>query len=193
MKIDLIEVEKIISDYEPKHSRFQIENFIIGRQGDKWAQYKQVLQEIKSRYDQVVYLREERELFKCRRWKLPAVTIRGRKIRQIEARREKRNYRKLLVELEHTERELSVLVELGRKIKTDIGGLDPKKRDKLEALSWFNKAQRMAGIDLLVNHRIGQSTMELILSLPDNDRLSIINLLDPKSRPDPMKLVGFNE
>ena len=48
-----IEIKKLLNDHQELHSEFQIENFIIGNQGDKWAQYKQSLREIKARYEKL--------------------------------------------------------------------------------------------------------------------------------------------
>ena len=48
-----IKIEKILVDHQELHSDFQIDNFIIGSQGDAWAQYKQCLREIKARVENI--------------------------------------------------------------------------------------------------------------------------------------------
>ena len=44
-------IKNLLKDYEGCHSDFQIDNFIIGSQGDAWAQYKQCLREINGRVE----------------------------------------------------------------------------------------------------------------------------------------------
>ena len=46
------EIKILLNDEELNHSNFQIENFIVGSQVGKWAQYKQCLREISSRFEQ---------------------------------------------------------------------------------------------------------------------------------------------
>ena len=65
-----------------------------------------------------------------------------------------------------------------------------EKRRRLETDSWRHKALKMAGVDLLINGRIGQSTMELILALPEKERFGVLAIISPDARPDPMKLIG---
>ena len=46
-------IKELLEDHQELHSEFQIDNFIIGNQGDRWAQYKQCLREIKSRWESI--------------------------------------------------------------------------------------------------------------------------------------------
>src|SRR5512139_1594951 len=55
-------VEKLLADYRPEHSEFQIENFIVGC-GHPWGQYKQALRELSARHSAVLESSEQiREL-----------------------------------------------------------------------------------------------------------------------------------
>jgi len=103
----------------------------------------------------------------------------------------KRKRQSMVDNLVETERELKRFVEIAVKLKEDFGEIDHQKRAVLEADSWRQKALKMAGIDLLINGRIGQPTMELILALPEKDRFAVLGILSPEGNPDPMKLIGI--
>ena len=177
----------LLSDLEKYHSNFQIDNFIVGNQCCAWSQYKQALREIHGRYETLISQKEDLELNDLKtvwRWRF------GRRA-QIKQNRRKRNRQALVDSIAETERELNRFVEIAVKLKKEIGGLGNGKREVLEANSWRQKALKMAGIDLLVNGRIGQPTMELILALPEKDRRGVLGILSPEARPDPMKLIGL--
>ena len=186
-------IENLLKDYVPKHSEFQIDNFIVGSQGDTWAQYKQALREIKSRYGMLIQLREDFELAALngngRRFLKFGKRARAKAV--IEAARDKRRHKAMLENLEHTERELACFVELASDLKNVLGDIDADKRQRLEAQSWWRKALRMAGVDMLVNGRIGQATMELIVALPVTERDMVLGILSPAANPDPLKLIGM--
>ena len=53
-------IETLLNDLQENHSRFQIENFIIGSQGGKRFQYRQCLREIKARWDNLKKLKDDK-------------------------------------------------------------------------------------------------------------------------------------
>jgi hypothetical protein len=180
-------IQTLLKGYQPSHTQFQIDNFIIGNQGCDWSQYKQVLREIDGRYKTLIDAKEGLKLFDLKIiWRWPF----GRVARLYKYGR-KRNREAMVESIAETERELKRFVELAIKLKEKFGEIDEQKRAVLEADSWRQKALRMAGIDLLVNGRIGQPTMELILALPKNDRVGVLQMLAPDSKPDPMKLIDI--
>ena len=181
------EIETLLKDHQNLHSGFQIDNFIIGNQGCIWSQYKQTLREIEGRYNSFITQKESLELFDLKRnWFWPF----GRKA-QIRKNALKRKRQSMVDSIVETERELNRFVEIAMELKKEIGDLDNGKREMLEADSWRQKALKMAGIDLLVNGRIGQPTMELILALPKKDRSEVLGILSPESKPNPMRLIGI--
>lgn len=181
------QVETLLRDHQNLHSKFQIDNFIIGNQGCIWSQYKQALREIEGRYSSFITQKESLELFDLKRnWFWPF----GRKA-EIRNNALKRKRESMVDGLAESERELTRFVELALELKKEIGDLDNGKREILESDSWRQKAIKMAGIDLLVNGRLGQPTMELILALPKKDRSEVLRILSPESKPNPMRLIGI--
>ena len=179
-------IEKLLKDHQSCHSEFQIDNFIVGNQGYDWSQYKQALREIDGRYQSLIGQKEELEIFDLKKYWRRSF---GRRA-EIRLARRKRIRLAMVDGIAETERELNRFVELALKLKQEIGDLGNGKREMLESNSWRQKALRMAGIDLIVNGRIGQPTMELVLALPKKDRDEVLMILSPQAKPDPMKLIG---
>lgn len=187
-----IAIEKLLLDYHKFHSDFQIENFIVGKAGNCWAQYKQALIEIDARKDALVNGNEELELARLSKPGPRFVfTKKGRTLKHIKYRRWKRSIKEMEFALTQTDRELTRFVELAVNLKKEIGDLGNGKRELLESDSWRQKALKMAGIDLLVNKRVGQSTMELILALPSQDRQGVLKMLAPDAKSNPFDLIGI--
>jgi len=185
-------IAKLLQDYEPKHSEFQIDNFIIGSNGNRWEQYKQALREIKSRYENLINLEENLQLFEFTpKWKTKLkFGKRARLKAQIEAKQQKRRHAVLLENIKHTERELNLFVEIADKLKKRFGHIDYDKRRALEADSWYQKVRKMAGVDLITNHgQLGRSTVEMILALPKKDRTIVLN--EVATTKEPHKLLGL--
>ena len=195
------EIKILLNDEELNHSNFQIENFIVGSQVGKWAQYKQCLREISSRFEKLQNIRDDAQLNRIEAtnvglWKrliffLWRLRKNNRLKMEIGRRRMARKSERFAKEIYHLERELACFVAIAKRLKADIGDLGNGKRELIEADSWRQKALKMAGIDLLVNGGIGQSTMELILCLPEQDRQGVLKMLAPNAKPDPFKLIDL--
>jgi len=189
------EIKRLLIDHQKNHSEFQIDNFIVGNAGDDWARYKQALREIDSRNEIAEGLRDELILFDLAWcgpfWKRIAVTKNARVRRAIRIKRRERSRSALVESIAETERELFRFVELAIRLKEKIGEIDPARRKELESDSWKQKAVRMAGIDLLINGRVGSATLEFILSLPRQDRVAVIEYFKPGAKVDPFKMIGL--
>ena len=94
-------------------------------------------------------------------------------------------------DLAEYERELERLVEVGEVLYEKFGGLNREKKDQIEADAWQQRAVRMAGIDLLVNGRVGSTALDFILSLPKPDRAVVIEYFKPGVKVDPYKMIGL--
>lgn len=171
-------VERLLADYRPEHSEFQIENFIIGAQGNEWAQYRQALRELASRHDGVVEsgkniaeinVQIERERKKWIRWNSIEKEL-------TEKRDELKRRRMPKV------REYCKLYIIARNLKRKIGEVTAERRRELESEMWIEKARRMAAIDLISINGLQRSTVEFIASFPRDIRRQIISDLRPENR-----------
>jgi len=180
-------IEKLMVDYQQKHSDYQIQNFIIGSQGSDWAKYNQALREIDARWNQLLGLEDAMELFNLKTaWAWPF----GKRA-QIRKKQMERNRKSMGREINETKRELQLIVDLAVELKEKIGVTDDHKKIKLEADAWQQKAIKMAGIDLLVNGRVGSTTLNFILSLPKPDQAMVIEHFKPGAKVDPFKMIGL--
>jgi hypothetical protein len=170
-------VEKLLADYRPEHSEFQIENFIIGAQGNKWARYRQALRELASRHDGFVEsgkkIKELDYQIECerRRW------FGRKKIKQLERERDG-----LKKHMKSKAREYCLFYKIARNIKRKLGEISAERRRELESDMWVDKARRMAAIDLLSVGGLQRSTVEFISSFPSELRRQIVADLRPENR-----------
>ena len=161
-------IEKLLQDHHELHSEFQIENFIIGSQGDSWAQYKQCLREIKARIESIesdeIQLRMlESKNGKRKRFWFKKIAVKN--TAGIDSLKNKLNERK---------RELDCFVKIAEKLKSEIGPITAERRQQLESKSWYNKARKLAAIDLMAYGRVSTKTLEFILSFPKEDAQNLL-------------------
>jgi len=178
--------ESLLYDNESRHSDFQIENFIIKKQGDKWAQYKQCLREIASR-DSSIRDSEARNKAlvsatkKSVRFKLWRLLNRKKNGSGPEIRLPDGN-------LDDLKAELDCFLKIAEKLKGELGEITEERRYKLETESWKNKGVKMAAIDILATGRVSNQTYDFIFSLPKKSQLEVFLKLSTKQ---PMALLGF--
>jgi len=186
----LNQIKNTLLDYEKNHSIFQIDNFIIGKQGDLWAQYKQCLREMRGRIDNLEVLNGELELIKIEiaSFKLcwPSKTaIKKKRMKKVW---KKRKLEVIAANIIDTEREAVRFAEIAEKLKGELGEITPERRYQLETESWKNKGIKMAAIDILATGRISNQTYDFIFSLPKESQLELFSKLSAKQ---PMALLGF--
>ena len=185
-----MDIDEILKDYRPKHTSYQIENFIIGMQGSEWSKYKQCLRELKNRVETLQGLKEELEIKKLKsngNFSVFAfISKKKRRLNEIRQAQQKRSLRALENDIIGTEKELLKFAEIARRLKKKIGNLNPEKRALLEADSWYQKAKQMAAIDMICSHGISKATFEIILALPVADKNKILCEIESK---DPKRLL----
>lgn len=173
-------VERLLADYRPEHSEFQIENFIIGAQGGEWARYRQALRELASRHDGMVESGLE-----IARLGAEIESARGSLLRWFKKKRiawlERK--RKALKERRASKvREYCHFYRIARDLKRRIGEVNAERRRELESQMWTERARRMAAIDLLSLGGLQRSTVEFIASFPREIRRQIVSDLRPDNR-----------
>ena len=178
--MDKFSIEKLLIDHQNRHSDFQIENFIIGSQVDSWAQYKQCLRELDSRYESIIeHENKKQQLQKIEKnifWFL------SRKRRAYKAG--------LLIDIrssqkkiDNIEAEFNCILKIAKKLKKQIGPVSQEFRQQLEAKTWYNKGRKLAAIDLMVYGRVSTQTLEFILSLPRPDATKLLSELKLQTPP----------
>ena len=174
---DIIEnVENLLSDFQPEHSQFQIENFIIGTNNHIWERYKQALRELSARHDDMIASEmtiEEIKKTRGKNW-----------IRRLFAKTKVSEKQLKNLEKKHAskKREYIAFYEIARGLKNIIGEIDNEKRQRLEAEAWTEKALMIAAIDYISIGGLQRTTAEFIISFPKEIRKKILNNLKPENR-----------
>lgn len=177
-----IEFKKLMADHQELHSEFQIKNFIIGNQGDEWAQYKQCLREIKARYESIESDKMQVEILKmkpkpCRLFWPSKINVAKRRMAKISEQKQLQSIRDTIKE---RERELDCFLKQAARLKKHIGDINRERRQQLELESWTAKGRRMAAIDRILTGGITHQTFEFILSLPIGSQNSILDKILPE-------------
>jgi hypothetical protein len=184
MKAD---VKNLLADYEKYHSSYQMENFIIGSQGNAWGQYKQCLREIKSRSQNIEEMKDERKLLELDiadlRIKRFFCFRRSTRIRNaIRLNSLRRKLLDLEESLSHTLRELIFFVDSAKRIKSESWGNKPitgDMRKSLEAQMWFERITQMMAVDMLAFGRVSKNTFDMIFNMPKTDRKELLAMIEP--------------
>jgi hypothetical protein len=169
-------VEKLLSDFRPEHSEFQMENFIIGG-GHPWGQYKQALRELSARHMGMIEAAAQVREVKAQIDKERAKWFGRGRVNGYEAKLEA-----LKASRKSKAREYCTFYRIARDLKRQLGEITPGRRRELEAEMWIDKARRMAALDLLTIGGIQRQTAEFLTSLPRDQRREVFRELMPENR-----------
>lgn len=172
------------ADHRPEHSDFQIENFIIGAQGNEWARYRQALRELAARVDgmraktiEIKTLTAEVKSFNGGGWN-PI----GREKRRLKAALMRSRLKSERMAFKSKMREFLKFYQIAVALKRSLGEISTEQRRELESKMWVEKARKMAAIDLLSIGGLQRSTVEFIVSFPKEIRHQILSDLRPENR-----------
>ena len=169
-------VEKLLSDFRPEHSEFQMENFIIGG-GHPWGQYTQALRELSARHLAMVESGE-----KIRELKAHIATERRKWFGRGHVNGHAAKLATLKDSRKSKAREYYTFYRIALDLKKQLGEITPKRRRELEAEMWLDKARRMAALDLMTTGGIQRQTAEFLTSLPREQRRELFRELMPENR-----------
>jgi hypothetical protein len=186
-------IDELLIDYEKYHSRYQIEHFIVGAQGNAWAKYKQCLREIKSRWENIESMKDEKRLLELdikelgikKFIRIRRATRISESRRSIKLNASKRKLADLEESLKHTLRELMHFISLAKRIKKDSWGekiITGDLRKSLEAQMWFEKCTRMMAIDVIAFGQVSKTTVDMIFNMPKRERKELLAMMEPGRR-----------
>ena len=173
-------LEDLLKDHLLYHSEFQQDNFITGRAGTLYGQYKQSLRETHKRYRGLkdIYCDREKLVIEIDEQKYLSKKI---FINKFEKKKAKVEYKRKFMSLEEidknieeTEREFTRFYQQSEMLREQIGELTPEKRRELEKELWVHKTKEMMVTDWVCNGRFQPQTHEMLLSLPIEMRIELI-------------------
>jgi hypothetical protein len=157
-----MKVFDLVEDFEPFHSRFQIENFVLARSGyTVYGCYKQALREMAARIPSL--------LQSCR--KIANDSFHGTDSSLDDyvavSRLEK-------IEIRDRIREFALLCGYAIALKEELGEFPQGEKNELEIEFWTVYTKCLMARDLVAEGRLTQGTVELLHSLPIGIRKRIL-------------------
>jgi hypothetical protein len=186
-------IDILLKDYEPGHTEYQIENFIVGSEVHPWHRYCQCLREISARNG--LLKEKERGLIlltaeindlesRRRRW------LSRRQKHLVKIENKKKAGRNLTLEILEVRREIKIFIKIGMEMRSryDYGSLNFERRKILEAEAWREKAKYMLCMDLFCIGRPSKQTVEFIYKLPKAVKRELLMQIDPR---DKQKIIEY--
>ena len=169
---------RVLMDYEPFHSSFQIRQFIVFRTGvTLYGAYKQVVREIWARLNGLYGTLGDLRLAKPRfalsppssptSWQSKSQDVPPVGFAEFEQ----------FVALKDTCRELTILLAYATTIRRRLGNLSRHRVWELEADYWVCRTKLTVARDIIHGGRLGPDTIELVHSMPGRYREEITNTL----------------
>lgn len=169
----------LLKDYNPKHTRYQISNFILALNGrTKYGQYKQVLREIFPRVNNISQALAE---IKILEEEIKIAEEPSGKRAEIEKIQQQRKFIQLKQQQDHLKIQLKEFKEfysIAVQLKEELGELTEEKKEELEKEYWVTTFKERIALELCCNSIVSQNTLETILAMPErNEILEHIKLL----------------
>lgn len=177
-------LKELFKDYNPKHSTYQISNWIIGLNGrTKYGQYKQVLRELYPRYRNILSLVNDKTKLELEieTFEKPIYEIFGNKYKlEIIKQDNKRIELEFLkANIERVLKEFIEFYSIALQLKQDLGDIS-NDIDQLEKHYWVTTFKEKIAIEFLANGRLAYNTIEAILAMPE--RMEILEHINSMSK-----------
>ena len=169
-------LNKLLKDYNPKHSRYQISNYIIALNGrTTYGQYKQVLREIFPRVNNIAQAIAEIKIIEqeIELAKEPNFENFGNKYK-IEKIKQDRKYVQLKQQKDHLciqMKEFKEFYSIALQLKEKLGELTEERKEELEKEYWVKTFKEKIALELACNGIVSQNTLETILSMPERTEI----------------------
>lgn len=180
--MDIEILKNLLSDHKTGHTEFQCDNFIVGKSGTKYGQYKQALAELYKRWRG---LRElscdlEKSQIECEREAFKAENEENefdRRIAAVEHKRKVMQLEEANRTLESTNREFLRFYQHAASLKQELekdGKLTDEKKQKLEEEQWEFHLKCKAAIDFAATGRVSGGVYEALIACPKPIRGSLL-------------------
>lgn len=165
-------LSELLKDYNPKHSRYQISNYIIALNGrTKYGQYKQVLREIFPRVNNITQALAEIKILEkeIEIAKEPTFENFGKRyeIEQVKQQRKLVQLKQQKDLLSIQLREFKEFYSIAIQLKEELGELTEERKEQLEKEYWITTFKEKVALELTCNGIVMQNTLETILAMPE--------------------------
>ena len=165
-------LDKLLKDYNPKHIRYQISNYIIALNGrTKYGQYKQVLREIFPRVNNIAQADAEIKILELeiKNQEEPTFEKFGNKT-EMEKIKQQRKHVQLKQQKDHLAiqlKEFKDFFSIALQLKEELGELTEERKEELEKEYWITTFKEKIALELACNGRVNEKTLETILAMPE--------------------------
>jgi len=171
-------LNELLKDYNPKHSRYQISNYIIALNGrTTYGQYKQVLRELFPRVNNITQAIAEINIIEqeIEIAKEPSFENFGNKYK-IEKIKQDRKHVQLKQQKDHLRIQLNEFKEfysIALQLKDKLGELTEERKEELEKEYWVTTFKERIALELACNGMVSQHTLETILAMPERTEIFV--------------------
>lgn len=188
----MFNLQDLLQDHRLYHSEFQQDYFITTRSGGTlYGQYKQALRELYKRFRGLKGLYHERDMAQVDIDELKSGFL-NKKYSGFEYRRKTLELNKKELDMiemeknvEDTEREFKRFyqqcVSLKKTLEEKHGELTEELRNQLDKEMWIHKLKEICAVDFISTGRLKNTTVELINSIPVEDRKELLQLVNNNS------------
>lgn len=173
-------VEELLSSHHRSHSKFQIENFILGSGCiTSYGEYKQSLRELEGRESSIATLEAQRKWRKLLRnlWSVLFSVIGWMPVVgaffQMKKAIHSEGYRVIVVSLAETIRERDMFWSRANELSEVIDSTDPEKLMRLETEYWEEKFYVDSVVDIISSGRVSTITIKSLLKLPRSSQNAV--------------------
>ena len=169
-------LNKLLKDYNPKHSRYQISNYIIALNGrTRYGQYKQVLREIFPRVNNIAQAMAEIKIIEQEIEIAKEASFENfgdkYKIEKIKQQRKQVQLKQQKDHLQIQMKEFKEFYSIALQLKEELGELTEEKKEELEKEYWVTTFKEKIALELACNGVVSQNTLETILSMPERNEI----------------------
>jgi hypothetical protein len=163
--MNIPELDELLKHHRPGMSKFQLERFVIAREGlTAWGRYQQALRELATRVDSL-----KRDYIALKRAEVPRSD-------PIDAEEAALNADTIRRTIAHRENEAQVCLAIVEELRPQFEGeID---EDALDAERWEAKIRAIAATDLFTTGRIAGTTVDLARFLPAPHRNRLLAAME---------------
>lgn len=167
-----MKLSKLLEDYEPLHSTFQLERFVLIRNGQTpYGCFKQVLRELVARIPVV--------LEACNKV-ISSIQSENKSISQTQSECQPVQFFLFRDQI----REFCILYKYAISLKRYLGELTASRKRELEHEYWITYAKASIARDFISEGRLTVATLELIHALPLQMRSQVLQFITHPSQHD---------
>ena len=180
----MFNMQDLLKDHRLYHSEFQQDYFITTRSGGTlYGQYKQALRELYKRFRGLKGLYHERDMAQVDidelKYNFNQHNYKGFEHRRktLELNKKELDMIEMNKNVEDTEREFKRFYQQCVSLKQALPELTNEVRNELDKGMWIHKLKEICAVDFISSGRLKNTTVELINSIPVEDRKELLNFV----------------